>query len=495
MKSKLGQYLQNTLFPIHSHELPKIFPLFLLFFLISFIYNLLRPLKISLVVNAPGAGAEVTAFIKGWAVFPVAFFFAIAYTKLSKHLRQELVFYCFLAFFVCFFLFFSYTYPHRESLELHLITNFLEAVLPQGLHGLSSMIRHWDLTLLYAMSELWGNIMLTVLAWGFANECVSMGEAKRFYAIIAVGADSAGIFSGQFGQMITTNNSHQTIQYNMISISVIAVIIALLYRWLNCTSYFKDSDQSSISMQPKAVVSDKKSPSFLTSILIIMRSKYLLSITIIVIAYNMVFNLFDLLWIDQLKIHFSNQSSMNAYMHQLTSATGIVAASVAFFISGNVIRKFGWGTAALITPAIILITSIGFFSCLLWGNPSIIHSIWTVLGNPLHSAIIFFGTLQYCSTRACKYTVFDATKEMAFIPLPKTEKRQSKIIIDTLVSRGSKSASSYVFQVLLLMCSGVAFTTPYIAFIIGALLLAWFIALNTLNKALKPEVGTHLKIL
>ena len=32
------------------------------------------------------------------------------------------------------------------------------------------------------------------------------------------------------------------------------------------------------------------------------------------------------------------------------------------FVGGNVIRRFGWKTGALITPVVLLITGVGFFS-------------------------------------------------------------------------------------------------------------------------------------
>ncbi len=50
--------------PIHSHELKKLTPMLLIFFLISFAYNILRNLKDTLIVTATASGAEAIPFIK-----------------------------------------------------------------------------------------------------------------------------------------------------------------------------------------------------------------------------------------------------------------------------------------------------------------------------------------------------------------------------------------------------------------------------------------------
>ena len=46
----------------------------ILFFLVTFVYNLLRPLKVTLVVSANGSGAEIIPFLKLWGIVPGARF-------------------------------------------------------------------------------------------------------------------------------------------------------------------------------------------------------------------------------------------------------------------------------------------------------------------------------------------------------------------------------------------------------------------------------------
>jgi AAA family ATP:ADP antiporter len=84
--------------------------------------------------------------------------------------------------------------------------------------------------------------------------------------------------------------------------------------------------------------------------------------------------------------------------------------------------------------------------------------------------------------------VFDSTKEMAFIPLSIKQQRQGKVIIDTIVSRFSKTGSAILFHALLIMCGTLTATTPYVAMIILIIIPGWIIAVNTLNKITKQTI-------
>ena len=63
-----------------------------IFFLIAFNYTILRNAKDTLLVTAPGSGAEVIPFIKLWVVLPMAVFFMLIYAKLSNTLSKKALF-------------------------------------------------------------------------------------------------------------------------------------------------------------------------------------------------------------------------------------------------------------------------------------------------------------------------------------------------------------------------------------------------------------------
>src|SRR5690349_7413490 len=142
--------LRAFVWPIHKHELSKLVPMLLIFFLICFNYNILRATKDSLVVTAPFSGAEAIPFIKVWAILPSALFMTFLYTRFSNLLKREHVFYAMISVFLAFFIFFAFfLYPYRETLHPHHFADRLEQSLPLGFHGMIAMVRNWTCTAYY----------------------------------------------------------------------------------------------------------------------------------------------------------------------------------------------------------------------------------------------------------------------------------------------------------------------------------------------------------
>lgn len=497
--------LRNFLWPIYGYELKKLLPMLALFFIISFIYNILRCMKVTVVVTASGSGAEVIPFLKVWAVLPMAILITYFYTKLSNYLNREQVFYTMIVFFLGFFvLFLLVLHPNRESLELTTFANFLQSKLPDGLKGFIAIIRHWPLSLFYVLSEMWSAIVLSMLFWGFANEITSVNEAKRFYAIFALGANFSGIFSGQSAQFLTfqeynpnipfgTNAWEQTLALQLGVVLVLGGVVILLFRWVNrnLVRHAAINDAKVREAQrldatiPLAEPSEEPSKKLSLSecFRYLLKSNYMVYIAILVVAYNIVYNLSDVLWTHQVSERFSNANDFNAYINQVASITGIFATLSGLILSGNVIRRYGWTVTALITPIIWLITSVGFFACMLFEQNNLFaDTLYSILHMPIYNLILAFGSAQICLGRAAKYTVFDETKEIAFIPLPKEDQRKGKAVVDGIASRFGKSGGSLTIQVLLLMCGNLALTVPYIAGICIVVMTLWLIAVKNLGK-------------
>lgn len=143
-------------------------------------------------------------------------------------------------------------------------------------------------------------------------------------------------------------------------------------------------------------------------------------------------------------------------------------------------RRFGWGVAALITPIVLLITGVGFFSCVLFRD-SLMGVIAMMGTNPLMLAVIF-GTIQNVMSKSSKYSLFDPTKEMAYIPLDQESKVKGKAAIDVVGARFGKAGGSLIQQGLLVACGSLGAITPYIAVILFGIIAAWIIAACALSK-------------
>src|SRR5471030_2263726 len=94
---------RSFFWPVHRAELSKFLPMFFIFFLISFNYNVLRSYKDTIIITASHSGAETIAFIKLWAVLPSAVLFTLLFTRLSNYFTREKVFYITISIFLVFF--------------------------------------------------------------------------------------------------------------------------------------------------------------------------------------------------------------------------------------------------------------------------------------------------------------------------------------------------------------------------------------------------------
>jgi AAA family ATP:ADP antiporter len=486
--------------PIHRFELRKFFPMLGMLFLIMLNYNLLRTFKDSMVVTAPNSGAEAIPFIKVWAILPSAILLTFIFTRLANRFSREKVFYIMMCIFLSFFFLFTFVlFPMRDHLHPHDLADKLQAFLPAGFKGLIAIFRNWTFTLFYVMCELWSTAIVTVLCWGFMNEVVSVTEAKRYYGLLMIGANISSIFSGQISVWLSdiTYNPvvpygatrwDQSVLYLNCTIIGCGVLAIMIFRWLN-TQVLRPSERNN----PDHKEPEKVKMSMRKNFAYLAKSKYLICIAAIVITYNIAINLVEVVWKNQINALYPDPSDFQSYMGQVTTVIGIVATFASVFIAGNVIRRFSWTTSASVPPAIMLVTGIGFFAFILYHSTGL-ETIAGLAGLTPIAFGLLIGSLQNVFARASKYTFFDATKEIAFIPLSNESKLKGKAAIDGVGSRLGKSGGSVIHQGLLLFFTTVSASTPYVAVIFLGVLLIWILAVVSLGKQFDELVETNAKL-
>lgn len=479
---------RSFFWPVHNFELKKLLPMFFLFFFINFNYTILRDTKDALIVTAPGSGAEAIPFLKVWGVLPIAIIFMIVYSKLSNIFSKEKLFYYTIGFFITYFAVFAlFLYPNKDILHPTLAADKLQEFLPAGLSGMVALIRNWTYALFYVMSELWGSVAISLLFWGFANDTTKVSESKRFYALFGLGANVAMLFSGP--AIIYFSNIRSklpagvdawgiTLNWMVGMVVASGLIIMGIYWWINknvlTDPRFYDANERKRSKKEKPKMSLKESFAYLA------RSKYIGCLAVLVIGYGIAINLVEVTWKGQLKFQYPNPNDYQAFMGMFSLITGTATILMMLFVGGNVIRRFGWKTGALITPVVLLITGVGFFSFVIFRD--YLTSFIAILGTtPLMLAVIF-GTAQNVMSKSAKYSLFDPTKEMAYIPLDQEAKVKGKAAIDVVGARLGKSGGSLVQQGLIIACGSLGAITPYVAIILFGIIFAWIYSANSLSK-------------
>ena len=511
VQEEFGRF-RSFFWPVHRREVGKLLPMFSIFFILSFIYNLLRPVKQSIVLNAPGsAGAEIIPFLKVWAVLPMAFILTYIVTGLiNKYCRERVFYFTIIGFLVYFFVFAVYLYPNLEYMQLHGFVDYLEGLFVEGskiklgLKGLFLMIRYWPLTIFYSLAELWGVVILTMLFWGFANEVTKVADAKRLYSFYSMSGNASGILAGTLGSFLASlflsESEYSWINYlveqgyilgntdweqALFSITMIVMVLGffcmLIFNRLVNSEHLEETDFK----KQYHINAEEDKLSLTECIAYVFRFRYLAYLAILVVSYNIIFHVNDVLWSQEMKRFFGdNKNAMTAYGAKVTAITGLFATLIDLFITGNMLRRFGWTFTALITPIVVFVTGIMFFSLLFCDNGLFNCKIFlhAFLNNPMFSTTLLFGTLQVISARSCKYTVFDASKEIAYIPLSKEGKRKGKAAIDVIGSRFGKSGGALFLQLMIIIFGSISASTPYIIIFIMVLTIIWIITAKALGR-------------
>lgn len=477
--------LRRLVWPIHGHELKKFLPMLLMFFFISFVYSLLRNTKDTLIVTAPGGGADLIPFLKVYGVIPISVLYMLIYARLSNSLSKERLFYAALSPFLVFFLGFAFIFPIRESIQPQWLPH-----LPPALAALTAMVRHWVFCLFYVMAELWGSVALSLLFWTFANDTVKVEESTRFYALFGIGANLALIavkFANHFihameRHLIQRHPMENWTAYVILLMGVVVLCIAtilLIFRWINREVltdprfYSRAEQRARDAAQPRMSLGE--------AFRFLLHSRYLLWIAIMVIGYGIAINLIEVTWKTHVGLLHPHPKDYQDFMANFSLATGATTLFLMLFVANNVIRIGGWTVAALATPVVLLATGIGFFGFILFEDAS--APLLATFGTTPLAAAVLFGTVQNVLSKAAKYSLFDPTKEMAYIPLDPESKVKGKAAIDVVGARLGKAGGSLLQQLLIAIHHSLRAVPGQIAVLLLLVIGAWILAARRLGRA------------
>jgi AAA family ATP:ADP antiporter len=484
--------IRSIVWPIHNFELKKFLPMGIMMLCILFIYTLVRDLKDTLMVShATGGGAETLGFLKLYGVTPSAILFMIIFVKLANIFDREKLFYVIVSFFLLFFVTFGFVlYPLRDVLHFSPETiASLQESMPR-LHWAWPVIGNWSYALFYILSELWGSVVLTALFWQFANEITKVTEAKRFYSLFG--------FIGNFGLLASgsmiiicanlaknsvglgvTDSFGPNLRYQMGAVVIFGAILLYLYRWMNKNVL---TDPKLYNPGEGAKKKGKPKLGLMESAKMIVTSPYLLMIAVLMLAYGVSINLIECVWKGQIKLQYPDANDYNALMGKLSFTTGCLTIIV-MLAGANILRKFSWKIAAIITPVFLISTSVVFFGVIMYENATGLET--NILGCSVLFIAVVVGLIQNAFAKGVKYSLFDSTMQMAYIPLDQEQKVKGQAAVGIIAGRGGKSGGAFIQSTLLISVGGgvsLSSMVNILASIVFVVVLLWIFAVIGLSK-------------
>lgn len=496
-----------SLFPIQKHEISKFIALSSMMFWLVYIFTLTRDIKDSLLVTS--CGAESIAFLKVYGTLPMATIFMIFYSKLSNKLNTNQLFYITIIPFFLFYALFGFVlYPLRDL--LHPVQ--LLKTPNNGWKYIINLLRYWIFTLYYIISDVWGSAGVPLLFWSLANDVMQIDQAKRLYPCITLIGNIAPIVSGSFTYFISSysklwiknsNNNELPILPITISMMIAGSFVLLLNHYIrsqsntiikspiNSISIDKTTSKvpkekvntNTIIISNESIENQKPKMTLWESLQFLASDKYLRNIAIMVLSYGLTIEFTEIIWKANIKNAFPNKNDYMNFQGKTSFLLGI-SSFIMMFVGTNIIKFLNWKAGALTTPLVMGFLGIPFFLILSKQAFHISSNTGSITSNSISSTnkllllSVYIGLLQNVLSKGTKYSIFDPTKEMLYIPLDKNSKTKGKAAIDVLGARLGKSGGALIQQLLVMYFGNISLSAPILGILFYGVIYAWICKLN-----------------
>jgi ATP:ADP antiporter, AAA family len=175
--------------------------------------------------------------------------------------------------------------------------------------------------------------------------------------LFGLGANVALIFSGQYVKWVSNMRGTLapgvdawalSLKYLMGAVVGSGGLVLCAYKYMQDNIVSKSEEMKNLKKLPakkRPKMTMRESFQFLTS------SPYIRDLALLVIAYGVSINIVEVSWKAKLKLAFPDPNAYSAFMGNFSSATGSVTL-IMMLLGRSIFQKFGWRTAAMVTPAV-----------------------------------------------------------------------------------------------------------------------------------------------
>jgi len=379
----------RAILQIRKNEFPLAALMFLYFFLVITVFWFLKPLKSSLFIqfydqtgfdflgySFSAARAELLAKVLNMVV---AFIAAAVFSWLSRFLRREQFTYLFSAFFMVCFVFYS------------------------RLIGEPSSTTVWTF---YLLGDLFTTLMVTTF-FAFLNDSVTPDRAKRLYGLIVLGGVMGGVLSPTLLSLFGKYRGATWLWICFGLLTLVVLVAAVAGRLVR-----RDPPPETVV---KAPARETGTYPLVEGAQLIWRSRYLLSIAVIVGLYEITSQVLDFQFKNTVS-HFLDGDAIRSHFNLIFAISNWVSMLVQIFLTSFVMSRFGLRTALLVLPVSIALGSAGFM---------ILPILWT-------------GSFLNTVDSGLAYSLNQSSKEALYVPVTREEKYRAKAFIDMFVQRFAK---------------------------------------------------------
>ena len=399
-------------FDFRGRELRVAVLLFVLFFLIIAVFQIVKPVKNGLFVEKYGAEQELYAKLANIAVAAAG---VAVFTQLFNRLPRE-----------------------RLISILALLFAGAFALLSRTVFN-PGFFSVWSL---YLTGDLLSTMMVAAF-WAYLTDISDSDQAKRLFGPIGAG----GVIGGWAGSSIPkillgTLGAHGLVVLASFLMGMVALLIGPVESMIRSSRAFRS---------PKPEQRRRGGSGFVEAVeglRLVLASKYLAAIVGIMASYEIASQLMDY----QFKLSsqgFSSVQATQAFLANVYFYANMVSVGVQFFLVSYIMRTFGVVTALLVLPVSLIVSAAGFAAA-----PSLLTvSLMVVFDNGLN------------------YSLQQTARESLFTPTSRDEKYKARAFINMFVQRVAKGVS--IFTALGFTALGLGMRSISGATIATLIVLAW----------------------
>lgn len=345
------------------------------------------------------------------------------------------------------------------------------------------MLRNWTFTFYYCLSELWGDVGLSLLFWSFANEITHIDQAPVLYPLFGFGANFAQIIGGLVLKMYASVEFKVSFHQMTLQMMACMGLVVVLHNWIameakrkeasnfavplsgtirngrfrhanghkNTTSAWENGNSRKghvLNVSWRKLKGDsrpKEKKSFLKALQTLTETPQIRCLAIMTIAQSLSVTLMEFLWKCHLRIAYPTPEAFTGFLGEVSTATGIITALL-MFASPIIFRKMEWGDVATITPNVMLWGGIIFFSgSFMFLIVSRLQRL--SIAQSLMMPIVLSGAMLFIVSRGAKFSLFKPAEEMVYITLDEESRTKGKAAVDVVGSQVGKSGGSVLQQV------------------------------------------------
>jgi AAA family ATP:ADP antiporter len=371
-------------FDVRSGEFTPALVMFGFFFSVTAVFQILKPLKKGLFVAHFGAERELIA--KGINI-DVAFGAMIGFTLLYN------------------------LFGGRRLIRL-LCWGFLAALLIFA-EVVSDMPSGAVNYAFYLFGDLWSTVWIATF-WAFLNEISTPEQSKRLYGLIGTGGLLGGMVgSALVGAFVQRYSSRPLI---LLCAGLTALIWVLawqadrLARRAGAVMRYREAPVQLERIRSASVLEGAK---------MVMKSKYLMAIVAVLALYEFCSQILDFQFSSVLASSVSGGRNAQAYLANVYLATNVLSLVVQLLLTSFLVRRLGLGAGLLLLPAVMALSSFGF-----WIEPS-----------------LFMGSLLIVSDNGLNYSINQTARETLYVPTSSDAQYKARAFTNMFIQRVAKGVA------------------------------------------------------